>query len=57
MTTTLSSRHRPPERATSPNTLLHQDVRSSGHASTRTTQFYNRLLEEISLDEIERIHI
>ena len=25
--------------------------------STRTTQLYNRLREEISLDEIERIHI
>ena len=24
---------------------------------TRTTQLYNRLQEEISLDEIERIHI
>ena len=31
--------------------------RIAGHESTRTTQFYNRLREEISLDEIERIHI
>ena len=29
----------------------------AGHESTRTTQLYNRLPEEISLDEIERIHI
>ena len=29
----------------------------AGHESTRTTQLYNRLQEEISLDEIERIHI
>ena len=27
------------------------------HASTRTTQPYNKLPEEVSLDEIERIHI
>lgn len=27
------------------------------HESTRTTQLYNRLPEESSLDEIERIHI
>ena len=32
-------------------------ARIAGHESTRTTQFYNRLPEEISLDEIERIHI
>ena len=31
--------------------------RIAGHESTRTTQLYNRLPEEISLDEIERIHI
>ena len=31
--------------------------RIAGHESTRTTQLYNRLREEISLDEIERIHI
>ena len=30
---------------------------SPGHESTRTTQLYNRIQEEISLDEIERIHI
>ena len=29
----------------------------AGHESTRTAQLYNRLQEEISLDEIERIHI
>ena len=36
-------------------------ARIAGHESTRTTQFYNRLhnrlREEISHDEIERIHI
>ena len=32
-------------------------ARIAGHESTRTTQLYNRLQEEISLDEIERIHI
>ena len=32
-------------------------ARIAGHESTRTTQLYNRLHEEISLDEIERIHI
>ena len=32
-------------------------LRNGGHESTRTTQLYNRLREEISLDEIERIHI
>ncbi|MCY4495705.1 MAG: tyrosine-type recombinase/integrase [Rhodospirillaceae bacterium] len=32
-------------------------ARITGHASTRTTQLYNKLPEEISLDEIERIHI
>ena len=32
-------------------------ARIAGHESTRTTQLYNRLNEEISLDEIERIHI
>ncbi len=29
----------------------------AGHASTRTTQLYNRTRDEISLDEIERIQI
>ena len=33
------------------------EARIAGHESTRTTQFYNRLREEISPDEIERIHI
>ena len=32
-------------------------ARIAGHESTRTTQLYNRLREEISLDEIERIYI
>ena len=32
-------------------------ARIAGHESTRTTQLYNRLREEISLDKIERIHI
>ena len=31
-------------------------ARIAGHESTCTTQLYNRLREEISLDEIERIH-
>ena len=36
---------------------LETAARIAGHASTRTTQLYNRLPEEVSLDEIERIHI
>ena len=32
-------------------------ARIAGHESTRTTQLYNRVQEEISLDEIERIYI
>ena len=32
-------------------------ARIAGHESTRTTLLYNRLPEENSLDEIERIHI
>ncbi len=32
-------------------------ARIAGHESTRTTQLYNRVDEELSLDEIERIHI
>ena len=32
-------------------------ARLADHESTRTTQLYNRLPEETSLDEIERIHI
>jgi len=32
-------------------------ARIADHASTRTMQLYNKLPEEISLDEIERIHI
>ena len=32
-------------------------ARIAGHESTRTTQLYNRIQDEISLDEIERIHI
>ena len=32
-------------------------ARIAGHDSTRTTQLYKRVPEEISLDEIERFHI
>jgi integrase/recombinase XerD len=32
-------------------------ARIAGHASTRTTQLYDRRHDDISLDEIERIHI
>ncbi len=32
-------------------------ARIAGHESTRTTQLCNRTHEELSLDEIERIHI
>ena len=32
-------------------------ARIAGHESTRTTQLYNRTQEELSLNEIERIHI
>ena len=32
-------------------------ARIAGHESTRTTQLYNRMHEELALDEIERIHI
>ena len=32
-------------------------ARIAGHESTRTTQLYNRVHEELSLNEIERIHI
>ena len=37
--------------------LRAQLPRIAGHESTRTTQLYNRVQDEISLDEIERIHI
>jgi site-specific recombinase XerD len=36
---------------------LETAARIAGHESTRTTQLYNRLADEVSLDEIERIHI
>ena len=36
---------------------LETAARIAGHESTRTTQLYNRLPDEVSLDEIERIHI
>ena len=36
---------------------LETAARIAGHESTRTTQLYNRVHEELSLDEIERIHI
>jgi len=29
----------------------------AGHESTRTTQLYNRMHEELSFDEIEHVHI
>lgn len=32
-------------------------ARIAGHESPRTTQLYNRVQEDVSLDEIERIHI
>ncbi|MCP4307665.1 MAG: tyrosine-type recombinase/integrase, partial [bacterium] len=32
-------------------------ARIAGHESTRTTQLYDRSFQEISLDELERIHI
>jgi len=32
-------------------------ARIAGHESTRTTQLYNRVNEELSLDVIARIHI
>ena len=32
-------------------------LEAAGKASTRTRQLYNKLPEEISLDEIERIHL
>ncbi len=32
-------------------------ARIAGHESTRTTQLYNRVQDDVSLDEIERIHI
>ena len=36
---------------------LETAARIAGHESTRTTQLYNRLNDELSLDEIEKIHI
>ena len=36
---------------------LETAARIAGHESTRTTQLYNRVDDELSLDEIERIHI
>ena len=36
---------------------LETAARIAGHESTRTTQLYNRLADEVSLDEIEKIHI
>lgn len=37
--------------------VLEVAARIAGHESTRTTQLRNRVQEEISLDEIERIHV
>ena len=36
---------------------LETAARIAGHESTRTTQLYNRLPDEVSLDEIKRIPI
>lgn len=36
---------------------LETAARIAGHESTRTTQLYNQVHEELSLDEIERIHL
>ena len=36
---------------------LETAARIAGHAATRTTPLYNRLPEEVSLEESERIHI
>ena len=36
---------------------LEMAARIAGHQSTRTTQLYNRLPDEVALDEIERIHL
>ncbi len=36
---------------------LETAARIAGHESTRTTQLYNRVHDELSLDEIERIHL
>ena len=36
---------------------LETAARIAGHESTRTTQLYNRLDDEVTLDEIEKIHI
>ena len=36
---------------------LEKAARIAGHESTRTTQLYNRTDDELTLDEIERIHI
>ena len=36
---------------------LETAARIAGHESTRTTQLYNRINEELSLDEIERIRL
>lgn len=32
-------------------------ARIAGHESTRTTQLYNRVQEDVSLDEIERVRV
>ena len=34
---------------------LERAVRMANHASTRTTQLYDRRAEEVTLDEVERI--
>jgi len=40
-----------------PKERFEADVRSGCHASTRTTQLYDRRRDEVSLDEVERIVI
>jgi hypothetical protein len=36
---------------------LEKAAQMANHASTRTTQLYDRRREEISLDEVERIRV
>ncbi len=37
--------------------MLEMTVQIASRASTRTTQLYSRLRDEMTLDEIERIYI
>lgn len=36
---------------------LENAAATANHASTRTTQLYDRRHDDISLDEVERIHV